>query len=301
MEHETATIADENAIPAHLKGKNGPKRPALGSIPLTGRENVTCKPVADSGKAGDCQKNAMNPKIRLQPPKAGPGKGPVPRNPSVIVKPVNGTTTIATAPTPATEFSIFCDESCDSDSDSQDVALDLSLTSVGGKGDEGHTSSGRKNDSVCEVFEAVGVHDRVLKELNLDSSLISSDASPDFATPCSMRTAGKSTALMSSLDMSIDAENIEPVHKKGRPSTMNPVVQYEEYVDDVLKYLMKMEKEHAVDPEYLSQQPDITERMRMVLVDWLIEVADEYKLDDETLFLSVGFIDRYVDWCTFCP
>jgi cyclin A len=34
--------------------------------------------------------------------------------------------------------------------------------------------------------------------------------------------------------------------------------------------------------------------MRGTLVDWLVEVADEYKLLPETLHLSVSYIDRFL-------
>lgn len=39
-------------------------------------------------------------------------------------------------------------------------------------------------------------------------------------------------------------------------------------------------------------QRDINHTMRGILVDWLVEVAEEYKLVPETLFLAVNFIDR---------
>ena len=38
-------------------------------------------------------------------------------------------------------------------------------------------------------------------------------------------------------------------------------------------------------------QADVTEGMRAVLVDWLIEVADEYRLHVGTLFLTVHLLD----------
>jgi cyclin A len=41
-------------------------------------------------------------------------------------------------------------------------------------------------------------------------------------------------------------------------------------------------------------QLDITSNMRGTLVDWLVEVADEYKLLPETLHLSVSYIDRFL-------
>lgn len=44
----------------------------------------------------------------------------------------------------------------------------------------------------------------------------------------------------------------------------------------------------------MRRQPDITGSMRCILVDWLVEVAEEYKLHRETLFLSVNYIDRFL-------
>ena len=41
-----------------------------------------------------------------------------------------------------------------------------------------------------------------------------------------------------------------------------------------------------------SVQKDINATMRGILVDWLVEVAEEYKLNADTLFLSVLYIDR---------
>ena len=44
----------------------------------------------------------------------------------------------------------------------------------------------------------------------------------------------------------------------------------------------------------MSKQPDVTYSMRSILVDWLVEVADEYRLHTETLFLAVNYIDRFL-------
>ena len=44
----------------------------------------------------------------------------------------------------------------------------------------------------------------------------------------------------------------------------------------------------------MEHQSDINAAMRTILVDWLIEVADEYKLNDETLFLCVQYVDRFL-------
>lgn len=44
----------------------------------------------------------------------------------------------------------------------------------------------------------------------------------------------------------------------------------------------------------MRKQPDITCGMRAILVDWLVEVADEFQLDPQTLFLSVAYVDLYL-------
>ena len=43
----------------------------------------------------------------------------------------------------------------------------------------------------------------------------------------------------------------------------------------------------------LSTQIEINERMRKVLIDWLIEVHLNFKLLPETLFIAINMIDRY--------
>lgn len=45
---------------------------------------------------------------------------------------------------------------------------------------------------------------------------------------------------------------------------------------------------------YMKKQPDITISMRAILVDWLVEVGEEYKLQNETLYLAVNYIDRFL-------
>jgi cyclin A len=44
----------------------------------------------------------------------------------------------------------------------------------------------------------------------------------------------------------------------------------------------------------MEHQSDINSAMRTILIDWLIEVADEYKLNDETLFLCIQYVDRFL-------
>ena len=46
----------------------------------------------------------------------------------------------------------------------------------------------------------------------------------------------------------------------------------------------------------MIKQPDITYPMRSILVDWLVEVGEEYKLNQETIYLAVNYIDRFLSY-----
>jgi G2/mitotic-specific cyclin-B, other len=45
----------------------------------------------------------------------------------------------------------------------------------------------------------------------------------------------------------------------------------------------------------MSKQADINEKMRAILIDWLIEVHLKFKLLPETLFLTINIIDRFLE------
>ncbi|XP_047342414.1 putative cyclin-A3-1 [Impatiens glandulifera] len=69
------------------------------------------------------------------------------------------------------------------------------------------------------------------------------------------------------------------------------------YVIDIYKYLhnMEIEEKRRPLPDYIEKiQNDINSNMRSLLVDWLVEVADEYNLLPDTLYLTISYIDRFL-------
>jgi cyclin A len=46
--------------------------------------------------------------------------------------------------------------------------------------------------------------------------------------------------------------------------------------------------------DYIAIQSHITADMRGILVDWLVEVGEEYRLSSETLYLAINYVDRYL-------
>jgi len=45
----------------------------------------------------------------------------------------------------------------------------------------------------------------------------------------------------------------------------------------------------------MSRQPQVTPAMRSILVDWLVEVQQNFELHHETLYLAVKLTDRFLD------
>ncbi|KAL8058726.1 hypothetical protein ABFX02_03G038900 [Erythranthe guttata] len=71
----------------------------------------------------------------------------------------------------------------------------------------------------------------------------------------------------------------------------------EAYVSDIYDYLRNMEMEAKRRPlsNYLEKiQKVMTPNMRGILIDWLVEVAEQYKLLSDTLYLTVSYIDRFL-------
>ncbi len=44
----------------------------------------------------------------------------------------------------------------------------------------------------------------------------------------------------------------------------------------------------------MTKQEDVNEKMRSILIDWLVEVHHKFKLVPETLFLTINLIDRFL-------
>ncbi|XP_058081114.1 putative cyclin-A3-1 isoform X1 [Magnolia sinica] len=69
------------------------------------------------------------------------------------------------------------------------------------------------------------------------------------------------------------------------------------YASDIFEYLhsMEIEPKRRPLPDFIEAvQKDVTANMRAILVDWLVEVAEEYKLISDTLYLTVSYIDRFL-------
>lgn len=65
---------------------------------------------------------------------------------------------------------------------------------------------------------------------------------------------------------------------------------------EVWRFMCKKDEKAALDRDskMLDNHPGLQPRMRAILLDWLIEVCEVYKLHRETYYLALDYLDRYL-------
>ena len=65
-----------------------------------------------------------------------------------------------------------------------------------------------------------------------------------------------------------------------------------EYIKDHYKLLIDQELKYMPKWNYMVYQPNITFTMRSILVDWIVDVSEVFKLKNETIYLTISYVDR---------
>lgn len=63
---------------------------------------------------------------------------------------------------------------------------------------------------------------------------------------------------------------------------------------EVWQLMMKKEQHYIRNPNVFDRHPTLQPRMRTILLDWLIEVCEVYRLHRETFYLATDFLDRFL-------
>ncbi|XP_025939797.1 G2/mitotic-specific cyclin-B2 isoform X1 [Apteryx rowi] len=122
---------------------------------------------------------------------------------------------------------------------------------------------------VNQVSKETGVPKVVLSPVPMDVSMQEEDLCQAF-----------SDVLLNNIE-DIDAEDWE-----------NPQL-CSDYVKDIYLYLRQLELQQSVRPCYLDGKA-INGRMRAILVDWLVQVHSRFQLLQETLYMCVAVMDRFL-------
>ena len=115
----------------------------------------------------------------------------------------------------------------------------------------------------------------------------------------------------------IDFKHLEVIHEQDTPYTETPSIATKtnnksisrelpflqdnfsnqipyDYLQDIYYNLRKDEAQLTCRYGYIKNQRYINEKMRAILIDWLIDVHLKFKLTEETLFLTVTLLDIYL-------
>ncbi|TGZ50930.1 G2/mitotic-specific cyclin-B3, partial [Temnothorax longispinosus] len=69
--------------------------------------------------------------------------------------------------------------------------------------------------------------------------------------------------------------------------------QVSHYVMDIFEYLKERERLFPIG-NYMDRQVYLSQWMRALLVDWMVEVQESFDLNHETLYLAVKLVDLYL-------
>lgn len=67
-----------------------------------------------------------------------------------------------------------------------------------------------------------------------------------------------------------------------------------EFAAEIHENFLKRECKYMPKADYMDEQADITIKMRAILIDWLVDVHLKFKLQAETLHLTINIIDRFL-------
>ncbi|KAF3447023.1 hypothetical protein FNV43_RR12203 [Rhamnella rubrinervis] len=147
--------------------------------------------------------------------------------------------------------------------------------------------------------------------LNESMSTCDSLRSPEFEYIDSVEVSGVKSIerkTSKSLYISDDLEVAGSIHKREifeELETSDKAVDIDNnftdpqfcasFASDIYKHLRASEANKRPSADFMGRiQKDINASMRAILVDWLVEVAEEYRLVPDTLFLTINYIDRYL-------
>ncbi|CAE6514660.1 unnamed protein product [Rhizoctonia solani] len=71
-------------------------------------------------------------------------------------------------------------------------------------------------------------------------------------------------------------------------------VMVSEYVNEIFSYMRELEFQTMPSSIYMNSQPELEWHLRGILMDWVIQVHERFRLLPETLFIAVNLIDRFL-------
>ncbi|KAK9844783.1 hypothetical protein WJX74_006805 [Apatococcus lobatus] len=156
----------------------------------------------------------------------------------------------------------------------------FAFVDITNKGRAPQRQAGNKDGSRNEQHLIPAKHHSLQQDLQADlqsrQAQAELDHSPNASSPASLQMA-------------------EPIWKDIDDPNCSNLMDCCDYVDSIMQTLFVSERQKRPSTAYMETlQRDIQPNMRAILMDWIVEVAAEYKLVSDTLFLAASYVDRYL-------
>jgi len=131
-------------------------------------------------------------------------------------------------------------------------------------------------------------------EISFDESEFSQGTSSQGSQEI-VTSSYREDSLFAESDTFMSYGNFTPAKNRDNCKDQSSELYCSEYASGIYDYLRQREGLFLPNSDYISKlQPDLTPNMREILMDWLVEVAEEYEVALETLLLAKNYIDRYL-------
>lgn len=143
----------------------------------------------------------------------------------------------------------------------------------------------KSNDQLKRELKALPKSQTILKVK--EAKIQNGSTSP---TPMEMGTPNdKLKLLQKNIFDRTDKPEVEDIDEND---TENPQL-CSEFVNDIYQYMLYLEGEFPVKKHYLKDTT-LKPRMRSILVDWLFQVHHRFQLLQETFYLTIAILDRFL-------
>ncbi|CAL1532746.1 unnamed protein product [Lymnaea stagnalis] len=182
----------------------------------------------------------------------------------------------------------------------------LRSRSVENEDDLAHQGSKRRRTMDGQELETINENQTLVRQTNrsqsnrhyriqnqwISSALEATSGGGDDEVDGDHSGPGNSFNNFRSLDFQLRFQN---VFTTSPTSVRSPLPAFN-WADskEVWKNMIRKELTFQRDPGMFDNHPELQPRMRSILLDWLSEVCEVYRLHKETFTLALDFVDRYL-------
>ncbi len=156
-----------------------------------------------------------------------------------------------------------------------------------------------EKDEDEEIFEIEEneIKSNQIKTDNKNQKIISAENIQNIQENSQIKTPKKnSSTFTKSSNLKIPIE--DQIGYKYFDVSFNKNIQVPSEYINIIYYNLLLEESKGIlpkaNPNYMKNQKEINEQMRSILVDWIIDVHFKFEFMDETLYMTIFIIDRYL-------